>query len=195
MYGGGKIMIEKMAKNQNWAKLTPFLGIVASILLFMYTSPTKPMFWALVNIPLYLFHQTEEHYFPGGFKQYINTVINKLPEGRELLTDIKVFWINILFVWVAFLLFGSLAFMNMGFGLLIIVFSLMNCSSHIVTGIKQKEWNPGLVMASIQFIISLYGAYFISIHGNIPNIIVWWIATVAFSIIVHIGLFKLAMTN
>jgi hypothetical protein len=173
-------MIEKMAEKQNWAKLTPWLGVATIILLFIYTSPTEVIFWALINIPLYLFHQTEEHYLPGGFKQYINTVINKLPEGEEILTDKKVFWINILLVWVAFSIFGVLSFVNIGFGLLIIFFSLMNCTTHIVTAIKQKEWNPGLVIASLQFIISIYGAYFISIYGDISDVFAWWIATILF---------------
>lgn len=33
--------------------------------------------------------------WPGGFKNYINTVVNKSPQGQEALTDEKVFWINI----------------------------------------------------------------------------------------------------
>jgi len=159
-------MIKKLAKNQNWAKAAPVLGIVTAYLLIVFTSPSQPLFWALVNIPLYFFHQTEEHLWPGGFKRYFNAIVNKLPEGKEKLTDINVFWINILFVWAAFLIFGALSFQNIGFGLLIILFSIINCLMHVGMALKRKEWNPGLVMASLQLLLSIYGAYFLTMHGT-----------------------------
>lgn len=187
-------MIKTFAENQNWAKLAPWLGIVSGVSLFLFFKPSEAMFWALINIPLYLLHQTEEHYWPGGFKNYINRVVNKLPEGEEMLTDVKVFWINILFVWVAFLIFGALSFIDIGFGMLIIIFSIMNCFTHIVEAIKQKEWNPGLVMASLQFMISIYAAYFVITYG-LTNTVFWLIGTIVFSIIVHVILFKTAMTK
>ncbi|MCD6106829.1 MAG: HXXEE domain-containing protein [Caldisericaceae bacterium] len=185
-------MIKTLSKNQNWAKLAPVLGIITSILLITFFKPSQALFWALINIPLYLFHQTEEHLWPGGFKEYINRVVNKLPEGEEILTDDKIFWINIILVWLAFLIFGILSFFNIGFGLLIVIFSIMNCLTHIVQGIKQKEWNPGLVMASLQFILSVYAAYFITLNG-LTNQFLWWLCSIVFSAIVHILLFKLIM--
>lgn len=188
-------MISFWAKSQNWAKLTPWFGIITLILLFKFYSTTDPMFWALINIPLYMFHQTEEHYIPGGFKKFINHIILKLPENEEKLTDIKIFWINILLVWVAFLIFGILSFVHLGFGLLIIIFSLMNCFTHIFQGIKLRRWNPGLVVASIQFVISIYAAYFITVHGNINHIVAWWIITVMCSVLAHILLFKIVMSR
>jgi hypothetical protein len=187
-------MIQFLAKNQNWAKPTPIMGALALTLLFYSFNPSEPLFWALINIPLYLFHQTEEHYIPGGFKDWMNHVVLALPQNEELLTDIKVFWINILFVWVAFLIFGALAFINIGFGLLIIIFSIINCLTHIAEGAKRKSWNPGLVMASLQFTISLYAAYFVTTHW-LHNALIWWIGAILFSIIIHILLFKLVMTK
>jgi hypothetical protein len=187
-------MIETFAKNQNWAKLCPWLGIITFVLLFLYTKPTEPVFWALINIPLYLFHQTEEHFWPGGFKNFINQAINKLPEKEEVLTDIKIFWINILLVWVAFIVFGILSLVNIGFGLLIIVFSIINCLTHIGQGIKRKEWNPGLVMASIQFAVSIYAAYFVTVNG-LTGRVYWWCSTVVFSVLVHAVLFRIVLVK
>lgn len=185
-------MLKYWAENQNWAKLTPWMGFIAIVMLFWTFSPADTIFWALINIPLYLFHQTEEHYWPGGFKDYFNRVVNGLPEGDEALTDEKVFWINIILVWLAFLIFGLLCIVNIGFGLLIVIFSLMNCATHIYTGIKHREWNPGLVMASLQFIASVYGAYVITAKG-ISHPMAWWISSVLFSILVHAILFKFVM--
>jgi len=187
-------MIQQLSKNQNWAKIAPLLGIVTAICLFLFFKPTDVLFWAYINIPLYLFHQTEEHFWPGGFKRYMNQVINKLPEGEEALTDTKVFWINILLVWVAFTIFGLLSTVNIGFGLLIIVFSIINCMTHIVQGIRHKEWNPGLVMASLQFIVSLYAAYFVTANG-LTNSVFWWIATILFSGLAHIILFRIVLNK
>ena len=185
-------MIRQFAKNQNWAKLAPLLGIISTLWLLLFFKPTEPLFWAYINIPLYFFHQTEEHFWPGGFKNYINHIINGLPEGQETLTDIKVFWVNILLVWLAFLVFGILALVNLGFGLLIIVFSILNCLTHIFQGLKRKEWNPGLVMASLQFLVSLYAAYFVTMNG-LENPVIWWIGTVVFSAVVHALLFRFVL--
>lgn len=186
-------MYHWLVKNQNWAKFTPWMGIAATVLLFSYTNSRQPIFWALVNIPLYLFHQTEEHFIPGGFKKFINQVIDGLPPGQEQLTDVDIFWVNILLVWVSFIIFGVLAIkVNIGFGLLIIVFSIINCLTHIFQGLKRMAWNPGLVMASIQFFLSLYGAYFVTAHA-LKNSVAWWIGAIIFSVTVHMILFGRVM--
>jgi hypothetical protein len=185
-------MIQQLSKNQNWAKITPILGVIATIGLFLVFKPTDALFWAYVNIPLYFFHQTEEHFWPGGFKNYVNHVINHLPEGQETLTDKKVFWINILLVWVAFILFGTLALVNIGFGLLIIVFSIINCLTHIFQGIRRREWNPGLVMASLQFVVSIFAAYYVTDHG-LSNPVAWWAGAVVGSAIVHVAVFRVVL--
>jgi len=187
-------MLQQLSKNQNWAKIAPVLGGISAIWLFLFFRPTQALFWAYVNIPLYLFHQTEEHFWPGGFKHYVNQVVNHLPEGKETLTDIKVFWVNILLVWVAFVVFGVLTVVNLGFGLLIIVFSIINCLTHIVEAIRHREWNPGLVMASLQFVISLYAAYFVTANG-LTNPVVWWTGAVVFSALVHLALFRFVLRD
>jgi hypothetical protein len=187
-------MIQRLAKHQNWAKLAPVLGVITTIWLFSFFRPTEALFWAYINIPLYFFHQTEEHLWPGGFKNYINHVINKLPEGEETLTDIKVFWVNIVLVWLAFLVFGVLALINIGFGLFIIVFSIINCLTHIFQGIRRKEWNPGLVMASLQFLISIFAAYFVTDHG-LSNPVMWWSVSALVSALLHAALFRFVLNE
>lgn len=188
-------MINKLAKNQNWAKAAPILGVGSAVLLIVFNRPTQPIFWALINIPLYFLHQTEEHLWPGGFKHYVNTVVNKLPEGEEKLTDEKIFWINILLVWIAFLIFGALSFWNIGFGLVLIIFSIINCLTHVGMALRKRAWNPGLIMASLQLVLSLYGAYFLTAYGGIHKIALWWIFSSLFSILAHLAVFKFAMTK
>jgi hypothetical protein len=187
-------LFQQLAKNQNWAKITPVLGLLSLSWLFCFFSPQGALFWTYINIPLYLLHQTEEHFWPGGFKKYINQKIFKLPDGTERLTDKKIFWINILLVWIAFSVFGFLTLVNIGFGLLIIVFSIINCLTHIAQGIKRREWNPGLIMASLQFVISIYAAYFVTVNG-LTSQLFWWIATLIISVFGHILLFKIIMAE
>lgn len=187
-------MIAKLAHHQNWAKAAPWMALISAVLLLLAYHPANVMFWALVNIPLYLLHQTEEHLWPGGFKDYMNRIVYGMPAGQEKLTDVKVFWINILMVWVAFAVFGILALQNIGFGLLMIIFSLMNCATHIVEAVRRHRWNPGLVMASVQAAISIYAAIYISTHGLVHSLW-WWGGAILFSALVHLIMFRLVMTR
>jgi len=59
---------------------------------------------------------------------------------------------------------------------------------------KQKEWNPGLVMASIQFLISIFAVYFVTVNG-LTHQVLWWIGDIVFSVITHIVLFKVVMSK
>jgi len=183
-------MIVYFAERQRWARLAPWLGALTTVLLFWQCRPDTALFWALVNLPLYLFHQTEEHYWPGGFKDYMNRTTFGLPAGTERLTDVKVFWINIGLVWIAFPILGALAFIDIGFGLVIIVFSLMNCASHIVQGMKTRTWNPGLVLATLQFILSLWAARFVTVH-SLTHPPWWWTGAIAYSVLAHLAVFRI----
>jgi len=135
-------MIKRLAQNQNWAKATPWMGIISAILLFAFYSPSQAMFW-----------------------------------------------INIGLVCIAFTIFSILSFYNIGFGMLIIIFSIINCLTHIFQGFTRREWNPGLIVASMQFLLSLYGAYFITINA-LTNQWLWWSCSVIFTVVVHALLFR-----
>lgn len=186
-------MLDRFERNQNWAKLTPWLGALSFALLFLFFKPADVIFWSLINIPLYLLHQCEEHYLPGGFKDYMNQSVLNLPQGEEKITDRKIFWINILLVWAAFLLFGAASFYHPGFGLFLVVFSILNCITHIFQGMKHREWNPGLVMASVQFSVSVYAAWFITSHGLVHPAL-WWTAAILGSAAVHAFVFHLILS-
>ncbi len=124
----------------------------------------------------------------------MNEQVFNLPLGEERITDIKIFWINIVLVWIAFLIFGIAACFNIGFGLFIIIFSIMNCSTHIYQGIKLMKWNPGLVMSLVQFSLSIYAAYFISTNG-LSDVATWWICSCVFSLVIHMIVFKIVMSK
>lgn len=52
-------------------------------IIFANFSVYDPHFWELISTSLYLFHQTEEHYVPNGFKKVINRIVMALPEGQK----------------------------------------------------------------------------------------------------------------
>jgi len=187
-----QVVSNVLAKDQYWARIAPFLAVITATLLFVLFKPTDVLFWALINIPLYLFHQTEEHLWPGGFKDYVNRIVFSLPPGEESLTDSKVFWINIILVWLAFAVLGFLAFIDIGFGLVIIVFSVLNCVTHLAELVRRHRWNPGSVMAGIQLVLSSYAAYYVTVHG-LEHPFAWWVGSVIFSAAIHLVLFKAVM--
>jgi predicted cobalt transporter CbtA len=47
-------------------------------------------------------------------------------------------------------------------------------------------------MASLQFLISIYAAYFVTADG-LSNPVIWWIATVIISAFVHVLLFRFVL--
>lgn len=190
--GKGAIVSNILATGQNWAKIAPVLAVITAILLFALFKPADALFWCFLNIPLYLLHQTEEHLWPGGFKDYVNRTVFSLPPGEETLTDSNVFWINIILVWLAFAAFGLLALVDLGFGLMIIVFSILNCITHVTDMVRRRRWNPGSIMATIQLVLSCYAAYYVTIHG-LKHPLAWWVGSIIFSAVVHLILFKAVM--
>ena len=90
--------------------------------------------------------------------------------------------------------FWCLKFYQFRFWFANIIFSIINCITHIAGGFKHKNWNPGLVIASTQLLISLFVAYYVSVHLS-DNPIAWWSATIIFSIIAHMLLFKFVMAK
>jgi len=78
-------------------------------------------------------------------------------------------------------------------GLVIIVFSVINCLTHIVEGARSRVWNQGLVMASLQFLVSICAAWFITTRGLVAPL-PWWAGALAFAVVVHVLLFRFVMT-
>lgn len=185
-------MIKYCAEHQRWAKITPYAAILSFVLFIIFFRET-PYFILWMNIPLYLLHQMEEHYLPGGFKDYMNTRVFQSKE-KEYLTDTKIFWINILCVWLAFLLFALLSRVALGFGIVLIVFSLINCITHITTALRFREYNPGLCVVIPQTIFSIY-AIMQSMQMTIEHRFLWWLGSVFLSVIVHRILFQYVMGN
>jgi hypothetical protein len=133
----------------NWV----YGGFLAGILLLIMT-PIFARNWppALLStflcLPAYMLHQYEEH-DNDRFRSFVNEHFGK---GREILSPMAVFLINVPGVWgVIAVAFIVAATVNPGFGLIAAYLVLLNTVIHVVSAVFLRAYNPGLVTALIFF--------------------------------------------
>jgi len=138
----------------NWV----YGGFLAGLLLLLIT-PILARHWpsallaTFLCLPAYMLHQYEEH-DSDRFRDYFNKNFGK---GREILSSMAVFLINVPGVWgVTAISFWLAAALNPGFGLMAAYLLLLNAVIHIVSAIALRGYNPGLVTALL-FFVSLGG--------------------------------------
>jgi len=99
-------------------------------------------------LPLYMIHQYEEHAH-GKFVEFFNSTIGK---GREVLTKTSAFWINVLEVWVLFLVSFYLAkYVSIGFAFVPIYTTILNGITHAIASLILRRYNPGLYTSILLF--------------------------------------------
>ena len=129
-------------------------GFLAGIMLLVLT-PVLASGWpaALVliwlQLPAYMLHQYEEH-DADRFRLFVNAIIGG---GKEVLTRLDVFVINIAGVWgVDALAFLLAARVHLGLGLIAVYLSLVNAVAHCAQAIALRRYNPGLITAILLFL-------------------------------------------
>ena len=138
----------------NWQKWLPALAVLGAVLwLILFRSdPTseRALFAALLVI--YMLHQTEEHLWPGGFRQFANAHVFKSGNDDWPVDEGGVALVNIGYVWLpvglAALFPGPLRWLGLGW----IGLTLINAITHIVTSIRFRVYNPGLVTSIVLFL-------------------------------------------
>lgn len=135
---------------QHWAESTLIMGIALTVVLLSFL-PTTPWMLFLIwfQFPVYLFHQFEEHVYPGHFKEFINTQIFHSQDPNSPLSTSNVFWINILAIWFLFPI-GAVCAQNISieYGLLLPIFGLFNATLHILMFLIKRRYNPGLLVST-----------------------------------------------
>jgi hypothetical protein len=140
--------------SDNWQKWLPALAVLCAIcwLLAFRNTPTseQAMFAALLVI--YMLHQTEEHLWPGGFRQFANAHVFKSGRDDWPVDEGGVALINIGYVWLPLALAaifpGPLRWVGLGW----VGLTLINALTHIVTSIRFRIYNPGLVTSIVPFL-------------------------------------------
>ena len=121
--------------------MAPPAAVLLLASLFLFLDAGGPLILAYTLLPVYMFHQYEEH-AQGRFAAYVNSGVG---QGHEMLTRAGVFWINVLDVWAVFLeLFYLSGYVAIGFALGAIYVTIINGITHALSGAVQRKYNPGL---------------------------------------------------
>lgn len=138
----------------NWQKALPYLsvlGILAWIALFRSDPLSERALWLGLLI-IYMLHQIEEHLWPGGFRQFTNAHVFKSGNDNWPVDIGGVALINIGFVWLpvslAVLYPEALRWVGLGW----IGLTLINALTHIVSTIRLRIYNPGLITSIVLFL-------------------------------------------
>ena len=166
--------------------------MLASYVLFMLImfkdAIGLPLFLIWLQFPIYLVHQTEEYLLPGGFIEFVNSRIFRMDIEEGPLNAGNTFWINILFVWIAYPLCAAFSHWNLNVGAYLLYFTMLNGLTHVGAAIRLRRYNPGLA-ASLFLNIGVSG-YSVAVLAGTGKI--WW-ATHIFAIAAGIGFHALLM--
>ncbi|MDE2483536.1 MAG: HXXEE domain-containing protein [bacterium] len=124
----------------------PYAGLFAAVLLLalvplVYVWAGLVMAAIVVQLPVYMLHQFEEHH-DDCFCRYVNRVVG---EGLPVLSPVAAFVINSVGVWGVILVGIYLAqVLAPGYGTIAIDLGVVNGLLHVVVATVRREYNPGL---------------------------------------------------
>jgi len=138
----------------NWQKALPYLSVLAILawIVFFRSDPLSERALWLGLLIIYMLHQIEEHLWPGGFRQFTNAHVFKSGNDNWPVDIGGVALINIGFVWLpvslAVLYPEALHWVGLGW----IGLTLINALTHIVSTIRLRIYNPGLITSIVLFL-------------------------------------------
>ena len=134
----------------NWMNAGVVAGLfLLAVLPLLATGTSLALIAVYLQLPVYMLHQLEEH-AGDRFRRYVNET---MAGGREALTTRAVIVINVVGVWGVDLAAIYLAwFVSLGLGLIAVYLTLVNALVHIVGGLVQRRYNPGLITAVVLFL-------------------------------------------
>jgi hypothetical protein len=135
---------------RNWMYGGAFAGLfLLALVPLLIGAWSLPLLLVYLQLPIYLFHQVEEHH-ADRFRQFVN---DHIAGGLPALTTEAVIVINVPGVWGVNLLALYLArFVDLGLGLIAVYLTLVNAIAHIVSMIVLRGYNPGLITALVLFL-------------------------------------------
>jgi hypothetical protein len=108
------------------------------------------LFSALLVI--YFLHQIEEHLWPGGFRQFTDAHVFHSGDDNWPVNIDGVALVNTAFVWLPIALAAIFPHTLRWLGLAWVGLTLINGIIHIVTTIRLRLYNPGLVTSIVLFL-------------------------------------------
>lgn len=171
---------------QNWALVSLQLAIFLIITgPFVFKGIGFPAILIYLLLPLYMFHQYEEH-SQNQFKLYVNRL---LARGREIFTDTAIFYINVPGVWLTYvIILYCYVFLDPVWGLIAGYMTALNGLLHTVMSARQKEYNPGLWTSLFLFIPA--GVYIIYEIGYLTGAgLAMHLVAAGIAVLVHATIF------
>ena len=140
--------------DNQWQKALPALAVIGAIAWFVLfradPASERAMFFAL--LVLYMAHQIEEHLWPGGFRQFTNAHVFKSGNDDWPVDRAGVALVNIGYVWVPAAAAALWPATLRWVGLAWIGLTFVNAVIHVVTTIRFRVYNPGLVTSIVLFL-------------------------------------------
>ena len=139
-----------LVDDYNWSRFAlPGALILLASFPVVLTAENRPLVLMSTLLPAYMIHQYEEHAH-GRFVPFFNATVGR---GRDVLTPLSAFWINILGVWLVFVVAFYLAkYWAIGFALVPVYLTLVNAVSHVVAAVVVRGYDPGLVTSLLLFV-------------------------------------------
>jgi len=140
-----------------WPYATTFAAcFLLALIPIVYSAAGIAATLIYAQLPVYMVHQLEEHR-GDRFRRYVNS---ELGGGRELLTPLTTFAINLLAVWVLMVAAFFLAYyVNPALGLIAVYLTAANALVHVGAALGRRAYNPGLLTAVLLFVpLSAWGA-------------------------------------
>ena len=110
----------------------PAAVLILCTLPVLLTADNAPLVLACTLLPVYMIHQYEEHAH-GRFVDFFNSAIGK---EYNVLTKVSAFWINILEVWVLFIVSVYLAkYVAIGVAFVPVYATIFNGFTHAIASI------------------------------------------------------------
>jgi len=136
--------------NYGWARMSlPFAILALLSLPIFLTADNLSLILLYTLLPVYMIHQYEEHAH-GRFVDFFNSTIGK---EYNVLTRGSAFWINILEVWVLFIVSFYLAkYVALGVAFVPVYATIFNGFTHAIASIFLRRYNPGLYTALVLFL-------------------------------------------
>ena len=134
----------------NWSRMAlPFAVLALVSLPIFLGGGNLPMLLLYTLLPVYMIHQYEEHAH-GRFVEFFNATIGR---GHEVLTKVSAFWINVLEVWVLFIVTFYLArYVALGFAFIPVWLTVFNGLTHVIASVSLRRYNPGLYTSLALFL-------------------------------------------
>jgi hypothetical protein len=134
---------------ENWSRMAlPFAVLALLSLPIFLTAGNVSLILLYSLLPVYMIHQYEEHAH-GRFVAFFNSTISR---GQTVLTIVSAFWLNILEVWLLFLISFYLAKnVAIGFAFVPVYTVLVNGLTHVIASLALRRYNPGLYTTLLLF--------------------------------------------